>query len=187
MGWGCGRKLQLSAIGKWDNASEEPMRLVLNELSLTHPALRGHPVDLAKYGGLALQREGHSSPVQAEVDSSGIQSVVDVEWLHQDLTVLEVLDKHRVTEDGAEAVALAYANSEGGWVVKRRLQRRERADWLLRNQSDWLVLEISGTTTGDPYARLEEKLIQVAGCSLPANRLAVVVAFSGPQVVAGSP
>jgi hypothetical protein len=69
-------------------------------------------------------------------------------------------------------------------VVKRRLQRRESADWLLRSDAGWLALEVSGTASGNPIARLEEKKLQVARCSLPADRLAIVVAFDRPSIVA---
>lgn len=162
------------------------MRLVLHDLCWMHPALRGHPMDLSKCGGMALQRAGHVSPVRAGIDHDGLEATAEIEWLFQDLTVLDVLDGHRVTEDGAEAVALAYANSKAAWVVKRRLQRGESADWLLRNEAGWLALEVSGTTAGDPLARLAEKKRQVARCSLPADRLAIVVAFDRPSIVAGS-
>jgi hypothetical protein len=71
--------------------------------------------------------------------------------------------------------------------VKRRLQQTEGADWLLSKERRWLALEVSGTAAGDPFARLEDKKRQVIGrCSLGAERLAVVVAFDGPSIVAGS-
>lgn len=153
-----------------------------------HPKLLGYPADLlAKLGALALQRAGHSSPVQTGVDHGGRAATVEIEWLMQELALLEVLDGNRVTEDGAEAVALAYANSSAGWVVKRRLQARERADWLLSNERGWLVLEVSGTAEGDPFTRLKEKKQQVARCLLPAERLAIVVAFDKPSITADSP
>jgi hypothetical protein len=162
------------------------MRLVLHELCSIHPALRGHPVDLFKYGALALQRAGHASPVRTEVDHDSLESTVDIEWLSQDLTPLEVLDSNRVTEDGAEAVALTYANSKAGWVVYRRLRRGESGDWLMHNEVGWLALEVSGTMAGNPVARLKEKKEQVARCTLPADRLAIVVAFDRPLIMAGS-
>lgn len=163
------------------------MRLVLHDLYIMHPVLRGHPVDLYKCGALALQRAGHTSPVRTEVDHDGLQSAADIEWLSQDLALLNVLDGNRVTEDGAEAVALTYANSKTGWVVKRRLQRRESADWLMHNEVGWLALEVSGTIAGDPVARLKEKKEQVARCTLAVDdRLAIVVAFDRPLIMAGS-
>ena len=94
---------------------------------------------------------------------------------------------NRLTEDGAEALALLYANTNGGWIVKRRLQRGERADWLLYRDSgvDSLALEVSGTIEGNPSSRLEEKKKQVAACTLPALKLAVVVGFDRPVLMAG--
>lgn len=162
------------------------MRLALHELRSIHTALKGHPIDLAKYGGLALQRAGHVSPVRAEIDHDGVETTGEIEWLIQSMAVLDVLDSHRITEDGAEAIALTYVSCKAAWVVKRRLQRGESADWLLRNESGWLALEVSGTTAGDPYVRLQEKKQQAAHCSLPASRLAVVVAFGGPSILAGN-
>ena len=162
------------------------MRLALHDLFSMHPKLRGHPTDLSKFGALALQRAGHSSPVRAGVDHGGREDSADIEWLSHDSTLLQVLDEHRITEDGAEAVALAYVNATAGWVVKRRLQRWERADWLLLNEGRWLALEVSGTAAGDPLARLEDKKKQLSLCSLPAGRLAVVVAFDRPSIVAGN-
>ena len=160
------------------------MKLALHDLCLMHPKLRGDPTDLSKLGALALQRAGHVSPVQAGIDHGGLEASADIEWLSQDLTLLEVLDGNRVTEDGAESVALVYVNTTEGWVVKRRLQRWERADWLLRNERGWLALEVSGMAEGDPFARLKDKQLQVALCSLPAERLAIVVAFDRPSIVA---
>jgi len=162
------------------------MRLALDELRSVHPALRGDPIDLSRCGGLALQRSGHASPVRSSIDHDGHEGTADIEWAFQDLAILEVLDSNRVTEDGAEAIALAYANSNAGWVVKRRLQRGESADWLLQDGTGWLALEVRGTISGDPVARLEEKKRQVARCSLPAGRLAIVVAFDRPSIVAAS-
>jgi hypothetical protein len=135
---------------------------------------------------LALQRAEHTSPVRTGIKHDGLEATSEIEWFSQDLSLLEVLDSNRITEEGAEAIALAYANSKAGWVVKRRLQRGESADWLLHNEAGWLALEVSGMITGDPLARLNEKQQQVARCSLPADRLAIVVAFDKPLIMAGS-
>jgi hypothetical protein len=163
------------------------LRLALHELSSMHPKLRGHPADLSRLGALALQRAGHASPAQAAVNHEGRTTNAEIEWLVQEMAILEVLDSKRVTEDGAEAVALAYVSSWKSWVVKRRLQAGEKADWLLQNDGGWLALEVSGTAEGDPFVRLEEKKQQVAQCSLPAERLAVVVGFDGPSILADRP
>lgn len=163
------------------------MTLSLHDLCSMHPKLRGHPTDYAKFGALALQRAGHASPIPVGMDHDGRENKADIMWLSQDMTVLKVLDSNRVTEDGAEAVALAYANATEGWVVKRRLQQREGADWLLGKERRWLALEISGTAVGDPFARLRVKKQQlIANCSLDAERLAVVVVFDAPFIVAGT-
>jgi hypothetical protein len=54
-------------------------------------------------------------------------------WPGADLTELDQHDYDRVTEDGAEAIALALAHRHRGWRVVRRLQREEHADWLLES------------------------------------------------------
>src|SRR5215213_658339 len=146
------------------------MRLAVEDLSVVHFRLRGHPTDYSMYGGLALQRSGHTSPVQTEIDHDGRKDTADLTWMSQDSSLLSVLDTNRVTEDGAEAVAITYANATAGWLVKRRLQRGESADWLLKNDAGWLALEVSGTIDGDAAERLREKQQQIARCSLPAVR-----------------
>lgn len=163
------------------------MKLSLQELCFIHRALRGHPVDYSKCGGLALQRSGHSSPVQTAIDHNGLQDAAVIEWLSQSLSGLEVLDNKRITEDGAEAIALSYIFSKNGWVVKRRLQQGESADWLLVNGTRALALEVSGTISGDAVTRLNEKRKQVANCTLPVDLLAIVIAFEIPSILAGSP
>lgn len=42
-------------------------------------------------------------------------------------------DHNRITEDGAEAVALALAHRHRAWRIIRRMQRGGRADWLLED------------------------------------------------------
>jgi hypothetical protein len=121
------------------------------------------------------------------MDHDGEEGRAEITWLSQDMALLLALNDKRVTEEGAEAVALVYANASGGWVVKRRLQQTEGADWLLSKERRWLALEVSGTAAGDPFARLEDKKRQIiVHCSLGAERLAVVVAFDGPSIVAGT-
>ena len=162
------------------------MKLALHELLTVHAALRGHPADYARLGALALERAGHSSPVRSETEHDGQMDHVDIEWLSQEATVLGILDPHRVTEDGAEAVALSYTHGIGQWLVKRRLRRGEYADWLLQADGRSLALEVSGTTTNDARSRLQEKKEQVERCTLPATRMAVVVAFAQPIILAGT-
>jgi hypothetical protein len=181
------RRAILSGFDSEIEKQESEMRIALQDLFSIHPALRGHPIEFTKSGGFALQRAGHVSPTDAEIEHDGALKTAEIEWTMEDIALMNVLDKHRVTEDGAEAVALAYVNSVAGWKVKRRLQRGEGADWLLRNESGWLALEVSGTIVGNPRARLEEKKKQVSRCSLAVDRLAVVVAFDKPAVLAVRP
>lgn len=162
------------------------MKLALHELLTVHAALRGHPTDYPRLGALALQRAGHSSPVRTATEHDGQGDHIEIEWLTDDSTILGVVDAHRVTEDGAEAVALSYAHGVGQWLVKRRLRRGEYADWLLQANGRSLALEISGTTTNDARSRLQEKKQQVERCTLPATRMAVVVAFVQPMILAGT-
>lgn len=95
------------------------------------------------------------------------------------------LDYHRVTEDGAEAVALALVHAARSWVVLRRLQREEHADWLLRETTTrrLVALEVSGTDEGDGDARLTAKLLQVAQSTAARRRAACVVGFLEPRVL----
>jgi hypothetical protein len=73
------------------------------------------------------------------------------------------------------------------------MNRGESADWLLTITTDMrsLALEVSGTTETNPLPRLMEKRQQVRPCTLaddyPIDRLAVVVAFGGPKILAGRP
>lgn len=162
------------------------MKLALHDLLNAHPVLRGHPIDYPLSGGLALSRAGHSSPARAETEHDGVADSASLEWHIDDATSLEAMDAHRLTEDGAEAVALAYVHQVGRWQIKRRLRRGERADWLLQSEARWLALEISGTVQEDARHRLKEKNDQVSRCTLPAARMAVVVAFRRPTILAES-
>ena len=162
------------------------MKLALHELLTIHAALRGHPTDYPRIGALALEREGHTSPVRTETEHDGQRNETEIEWLAPDSTILGVIDPHRITEDGAEAVALSYAHGIGRWLVKRRLRRGEYADWLLQAGGQSLALEVSGTTTSDARSRLQEKKEQVVRCTLPVTRMAVVVAFVKPLILAGT-
>lgn len=162
------------------------LKLALQDLIFIHAALRGQPVDYSRYGGLALQRAGHTSPVNADVNDDDAKASTEIEWTLESLILLDVLDANRVTEEGAEAVALSYVNAKSGWIVKRRLQRGEHADWLMTKPKGWLAMEVSGIMTGDTKTRLKQKKRQVARCSLPVDRIAVVVAFDTPLILAVS-
>lgn len=103
----------------------------------------------------------------------------EIEWAPQDAELLARTDAKRITEDGAEAVALCYVSACAGWVVKRRRQQGERADWLLlqSGRGRALALEISGTVESDIGHRLREKRAQVSGCALPVPETPVTLSF----------
>jgi hypothetical protein len=90
-------------------------------------------------------------------------------------------DHNRITEDGAEAMALTLAHRHRAWRVVRRMQRRENADWLLEDaRGDESALEVSGVDRGSIAARLSEKLKQVAKNADVDQRWASVVGFEEP-------
>ena len=93
-------------------------------------------------------------------------------------------DDNRITEDGAEAVALAVAHRYRAWRVIRRMQREEHADWLLEDAREGgrrlIALEVSGVNRGGLVARLSEKLAQVAKNTDVDQRWAGVIGFEEP-------
>jgi len=84
---------------------------------------------------------------------------------------LTVIDTNRVTEDGAEGVALAFVHAHSGWAVVRRGQRGGFADWILSSTSQqrMLALEVSGTVSEERRNELNRK---VSMAILRAERLA---------------
>src|SRR5437879_5297752 len=84
---------------------------------------------------LALGRNNHSSGVDFSVDLDKIITNCSLSWSNAELGEIIQHDDNRVTEDGAEAVALAVAHRHRGWRVIRRMQREEHADWLLEDKT----------------------------------------------------
>ncbi|MFL6196169.1 MAG: hypothetical protein ACJ75H_18460 [Thermoanaerobaculia bacterium] len=161
------------------------MEINLSELRAMHPRL---PEDVALLmtvrAALGLQRNGHESPVAIGLDLERVASQGLLFWPGSDLAELDQHDHDRVTEDGAEAIALALAHRHRGWRVVRRLQREERADWLLEPSGEAMgeriALEVSGVDRGSVTARLAEKLAQVAQSTDVDQRCAGVVGFEKP-------
>jgi hypothetical protein len=77
---------------------------------------------------------------------------------------------------------LAYVAK--GWVVRRRLQRGEFADWLLLDGDRRLVaMEISGIDAEDRGGRrLREKIGQVGKSAVTQLKAACVAEFRPPRV-----
>jgi len=156
----------------------------LRQLREMHTKL---PTDLALYmvgqAAMALERNGHAPGVPISLDLERVLSIGSLSWPHVDMSVIDKHDHNRITEDGAEAVALTLAHRHLAWRVVRRMQRRESADWLLEDtRGNEIALEVSGVDRGQIGARLSEKLRQVARNPDIDQRWASVVGFEKPAV-----
>lgn len=146
------------------------------------------PTDLALVmvgrAALALERNDHASGVRVSLDLERVVSNGMLSWPGADLSKMNQHDHNRITEDGAEAVALAVAHRHRAWRVIRRMQREEHADWLLEDAQEGkrqvVALEVSGVDRGSIVARIAEKLAQVAKSIDVDQRWAGVVGFEEP-------
>ncbi|NOY25306.1 MAG: hypothetical protein GXP62_05485 [Oligoflexia bacterium] len=106
---------------------------------------------------------------------------IDLDHLHE----MDQHDDKRITEDGAEAVALALAYQARGFTVLRRMMQGEHSDWQLEcgegPNRQIVALEVSGTDHGSVPSRMTEKLAQVAKSIDVDQRWACVVGFARPQ------
>jgi hypothetical protein len=134
---------------------------------------------------LALERNGHASGVTVSLDLEPAAMSGMLSWPGVDLTKIDQHDQNRITEDGAEAVALVLAHRHRSWRIVRRMQRGEHADWLLEHNGDrgreLVALEVSGVDQGSIASRLTEKLRQVAKTIDVDQRWAGVVGFEEPR------
>lgn len=108
------------------------MKLDLASLKEMHPLLpAATAADRAHCAAVGLGRHGHApgASMAAKLDTEEHQTFLH--WAVAPAAHAAQLDPNRVTEDAAEAVALALVSVARGWVVKRRLARGEAADWLL--------------------------------------------------------
>lgn len=160
--------------------------LDLSRLCEMHPRLPG---DLAAImvvrAALGLQRNKHADGVNLHMAIENAVSGCPLTWPVADLAHAKQHDHNRITEDGAEAIALAVAHETNTWRVVRRMQREERADWLLEHESDGkrklVAFEVSGVDRGSIVLRMREKLAQVAQSSDVDHRCAGVVGFERPE------
>jgi len=152
-------------------------------LKSMHPLLPASTA--AEYGfraAIGLERHRHPSGVGLASSIEGEAHEAALHWIRPSERDVEQLDQHRVTEDAAEAITLALVHKARGWVVRRRLQRGESADWLLRDtDSKPVALEVSGIDRGDDSVRLREKLEQVRQATIADHRTACVVELSNPR------
>jgi len=151
-----------------------------------HPRL---PPDMAAVmvtrAALGLQRNKHSSGTALEIDIEAVVLCFILRWPDADPSTAKQHDFNRITEDGAEAIALAVAHKTKSWRVVRRMQREEYADWLLEHQESGarrlVALEVSGVDRGSIAARLKDELAQVAKSTDVDQRWAGVVGFQKPK------
>lgn len=159
--------------------------LDLAALREMHPQL---PFDITLVmvgrAALALERNAHKPGVNLSLELERALSGVSLLWQAADLGHIEQHDHNRITEDGAEAVALALAYRYRSWRTIRRLQRGDCADWLLADVRDGVeqkvALEISGVNRGGIAARLAQKVAQVGRNADADQRWACVVGFEEP-------
>jgi hypothetical protein len=150
-----------------------------------HPQL---PFDVALVmvgrAALALERNAHDPGASISLDLERVQSSGSLSWPRVGLSGIDQHDHNRITEDGAEVVALALAHRYRSWRVIRRIQQGEHADWLLEDLRDgerqFVALDISGVDDGSIRARLAQKLSQVSKNTEVDQRWACVVGFEEP-------
>lgn len=161
------------------------MDIDLADLREMHPRL---PEDLALVmigrAALSLQQNGHESPAGIRLDVERTVTRGMLSWPGSDLSVLDQHDSKRLTEDGAEAIALALGHRARGWRIVRRLQQGEHADWLLEEPGEQaslrIALEVSGVARGSITSRLTQKLEEVSESEDVDQRWAGVVGFQQP-------
>ncbi len=160
------------------------MEFDLTRLGEMHPLLaKSTASEFAHSSAIGLGRHGHKPGVQLSLILKGRSEPNTLQWVEAPAGATAQLDFHRVTEDTAEAVALAIAHVANGWVVRRRLQRGEFADWLLIDRRNGLIaMEVSGVDKMDVSGRrMREKLEQARKCQLPGKKVACVVEFQPPR------
>ncbi len=151
-----------------------------------HPRLPATTAaEYAFRGSMALQRrhEGGNCDLDVTFYDGTPRSMAQLAWEAVSSEDLLQLDSIRITEDGAEAIALALVNVARGWRVRRRLQRGESADWLLDGEpvdNSLVALEVSGIDGLPDLRRLAEKVQQVTKVTLCPYRCACVIAFAPP-------
>lgn len=160
--------------------------LDLSRLCDMHPRLPGDlAAIMAMRAALGLQRNKHSDGVNLHMAIEKAVSGCVLTWPAAELGLAKQHDHNRITEDGAEAIALAVAHTTKTWRVVRRMQREERADWLFEHDSDGrrklVAFEVSGIDRGSIVVRMREKLAQVAKSSDVDHRCAGVVGFERPE------
>jgi hypothetical protein len=158
----------------------------LAELQAMHPRLPSVLAGLmVERAALALERNHHAPGASASWDWGKVVVNGHLVWPTPDLSAIGQHDVNRITEDGAEAVALVLVHRHTRWRVVRRLQREEYADWLLEDCSngrrELIAFEVSGVDNGSIASRVAEKLAQVSRSKDVDQRWVGVVGFERPN------
>lgn len=161
----------------------EAVELDLMALKTMHPLLPlSTALEYAHRAGIGLERHGHAPGVLLATRFDRESRDATLRWLSPPAGDANQLDRLRVTEDAAEAIALALVHGARRWVVRRRLQRGESADWLLHDpEAELIALEVSGVGTDQDPQRLRKKLDQVSRSKIARQRAACVVELPAPS------
>jgi hypothetical protein len=161
------------------------MRLDLTHLKSMHPLLPAATcTEYAHRAAVGLGRHRHEPGVSLATLIKSEAGEASLHWLRAAPGDLAQLDRLRITEDAAEAVALALVHIALGWVVRRRLQRGESADWLLHDpEARPVALEVSGVDENEDRDRLRKKLNQVRRATVAKEKAACVVELVAPRAV----
>jgi hypothetical protein len=160
------------------------MDLHLTHLQEMHPVL---PLTTAleyEYrAAIGLARHGHTPGVRLAISHDGQSRHDRLHWRQASPDADLQLDFNRVTEDAAEAVALAVVHTGEAWTIVRRLQHRKRGDWLLVDaDQNHIALEVSGVDQFDTARRrLREKVQQVRQAPTRGSKVACVVELAPPR------
>jgi hypothetical protein len=161
------------------------MDVDLSRLLEMHPHLPPTTsADCAHKAAVGLARHGYLPGVSLEIVFDDLRQQGVLCWSAVPDAGDNRLDFHRVTEDAAEAIALALVHVAKGWTVRRRAQREEHADWLLVDPDRQSVaLEVSGVNLVDAgQRRLREKVEQVRRHQNPqAIKVACIVELARPR------
>lgn len=160
------------------------MDLDMDSLGDVHPRLGARQSAFKTLcAALALDRAGHRPGVRGTVLIGIHASVGRWKWTSEEPGLRAMFDEQRVTEEGAEAVALLASGLVHGWEALRRLQQGQGADWVLldRGTGQEVVLEVSGVRNGPIRQRLAAKVRQTAErADETRERWVCVVGFEMP-------
>lgn len=93
------------------------------QLKRMHPLLSAlTAAEYAHRAALGLERHGHVPGVALDAWNEGVAHEARLHWAGSLFGDFEQHDRHRITEDAAEAIALALVHVARGWVVMRRMQ-----------------------------------------------------------------